>query len=141
MTDLPFDFSETLEAFTCPETIIAYDKVGSYVNGYWTETVGNRRMVSCILLNLDEKKLEIIAEGRHVESAYCMMFDADEEKMFINHQQDNTIQNKQTYVLIDGFEYVVVNNPETEKNAGFLSYYALRYKSSENVPLPEETGS
>lgn len=137
MTDLPFDFSETLEAFTCPETIVAYDKVGEYVDGYWKEEIQNTRIVSCILLNVDEKKLEIIAEGRHVDAAYCMMFDADEEEMFINHQQDNTIQNKQTYVKIDGFEYVVVNNPETVKNAGFRSYYALRYKSEENPDEPE----
>lgn len=132
MTDLPFDFSATLEAFECPETITAYEKTGSYVDGYWTETADNERQVSCILLNVDEKKLEIISEGRRVDAAYCMMFDKDADEMFIVHQQDSTIQGKQTYVKIDGFEYVLVNNPETVKNAAFRSYYALRYKDAEN---------
>ena len=132
MTHLPFDFSETLDAFECPETITAYEKSGAYVNGYWVETKGEEREVSCILLNVDEKKLEILAEGRHVDAAYCMMFPEDQDEFFIANQQDYSIQNKQTYVVIDNFEYVVVNNPETTKNAGFRSYYALRYESPEN---------
>ena len=136
MTSLPFDFSETLEAFECPETITVYEKTGEYVDGYWVETKDNERELSCILLNVDEKKLEIISEGRHVDSAYCIMFADGKDKLYINHQQDNTIQVKQTYALIDDFEYVVTNNPETVKNAGFLSYYAIRYKSPEN-PVEE----
>lgn len=135
MSDLPFDFSETLEAFECPETIKAYEKTGSYVDGYWTETKGEEREVSCILLNVDEKKLEILAEGRHIDAAYCIMFPDGQDEFYINYQQDDKIQAKQTYVLIDDFEYVVVNNPETNKNAGFRSYYALRYKS------PDGTGA
>lgn len=137
MTHLPFDFSATLEAFECPDSITVYEKTGAYVDGYWTETVGEQREINCILLNVDEKKLEILAEGRHIDSAYCIMFASDLDELFINHQQDNTIQAKQTYAIIDGFEYVVVNNPETNKNAGFRSYYALRYKSPEN---PSENG-
>ena len=62
MTSLPFDFSETLEAFECPETITVYEKTGEYVDGYWVETKDNERELSCILLNMDEKKLEIIFE-------------------------------------------------------------------------------
>lgn len=129
---LPFDFSETLEAFECPEPIIAYEKTGGWVNGYWTETKGNERTVNCILLNVDEKKMEILFEGRHIDSAYCMMFPDGQDTFYINYQQDSKVQDKQTYVLIDEFEYVVVNNPETTKNAGFKSYYALRYKAPEN---------
>ena len=129
MTNLPFDFSATLDAFECPESITAYEKEGAYVDGYWTETKTNEREVNCILLNVDERKLEIIAEGRHVDQAYCMMFPGESDEMFIVHQQNENVQNKQTYVKIDEFEYVVVNNPETVKNAGFRSYYALRFKS------------
>jgi hypothetical protein len=132
MTDLPFDFSETLEAFECPEQITVYEKTGSYVDGYWTQIKENERQLSCILLNVDEKKLEIIAEGRHVDAAYSIMFDGEQDELFVMHQQDNFIQAKQSYALIDGFEYVVTNNPETNKNAGFKSYYAIRYKSSED---------
>ena len=55
MTDLPFDFSETLEAFECPEPIQVYEKTGSYVDGYWTETSGTPRTLHCILLNVDVK--------------------------------------------------------------------------------------
>ena len=135
MSDLPFDFSETLEAFECPETITAYEKEGAWVDGYWKEVEGQPREVNCILLNVDEKKLEILAEGRHIDAAYCIMFPDGQDEFYINYQQDDKIQAKQTYVLIDDFEYVVVNNPETNKNAGFRSYYALRYKS------PDGTGA
>lgn len=138
MTNLPFDFSDTLEAFECPEPITVYEKTGEYVNGYWQQTIGNQRQLNCILLNVDEKKLEILAEGRHIDSAYCMMFPDDQDELFINRQQDDSIQDKQTYVLIDEFEYVVVNNPETTKNAGFRSYYALRYKSPTNEREEED---
>lgn len=141
MTHLPFDFSATLDAFECPETITVYEKEGSYVEGYWEETKSNERELNCILLNVDEKKLEIIAEGRHVDAAYSIMFDGDQDELYVTYQQDNTIQGKQSYALIDGFEYVVVNNPETNKNAGFKSYYALRYESSENVPENEVESS
>ena len=132
MTDLPFDFSETLDAFECPEQITVYEKTGAWVDGYWQQTKGTPRQLSCILLNVDEKKLEILAEGRHVDSAYCIMFPADADTLYVMHQQDATIQNKQTYALIDEFEYVVVNNPETNKNAGFKSYYAIRFKDEKN---------
>lgn len=133
MTDLPFDFSETLEAFECPEPITVYEKSGAYVNGRWVETKGNERTLNCILLNVDESKQEIVAEGRNVVSAYCMMFPVGRDTLYFTSQQNNTIQAKQSYVVIDGLEYIVVNNPETAKNAGFLSYYALRYKEQENV--------
>ena len=132
MTDLPFDFSETLEAFTCPEPIQVYEKTGAYVDGYWTQTVGTKRTLNCILLNVDETKLEIVAKGRHVDSAYAIMFPEGEDTLFYTIQQNANVQSKQTYVEIDGLEYVVVNNPETAKNAGFKSYYALRYLDAEN---------
>lgn len=132
MTDLPFDFSDTLEAFECPETVQVYEKSGSYVNGYWTETKGTTRPLSCILLNVDEKTVDILAQGRNVDSAYCFMFPTGTNQMYINYQQGNTIQDKQSYVLIDGLEYVVVRNPETVKNAGFESFYAFRFKEAEN---------
>lgn len=133
MTDLPFDFSDTLEAFECPDQITAYEKTGSYVNGRWTETKGAERQINCILLNVDETKQEIMAEGRNVVGAYCMMFPEDRDELFFTLQQNNTIQAKQSYVLIDGLEYIVVNNPGTRKNAGFRSYYALRFKDQVNV--------
>lgn len=133
MTDLPFDFSDTLEAFQCPEPIMAYEKTGLYVDGRWVEVKGTERQIKCILLNVDETKLVIVAEGRNVESAYCMMFPAGQDELFFTVQQNNTIQAKQSYVVIDGLEYMVVNNPETRKNAGFLSYYALRYKEQVNA--------
>lgn len=132
MSDLPFDFSETLEAFECPETITAYEKVGQYVDGRWSEFKENERSVSCILLNVDERKQEIVAEGRNLVGAYCMMFDADEDEFFIAYQQNENVQAKQTYVQIDGMEFVVVNDPEVRRNAGFRSYYALRYKDQTN---------
>ena len=62
-----------------------------------------------------------------------MMFPEDRDELFFTLQQNNTIQGKQSYVLIDGLEYIVVNNPETRKNAGFRSYYALRFKDQVNV--------
>lgn len=132
MSDLPFDFSATLEAFECPESIEVYEKTGTYQDGYWVETKSEPRELNCILLNVDEMKLEIVAEGRHVDGAYCFMFPEDEDTLFINYQQNGEIQNKQTYAKIDGLEYVVVNNPETVKNAGFKSYYALRFKEAKD---------
>lgn len=133
MSDLPFDFSETLEAFECPEPITVYEKSGSYVDGRWVETKQSERQLNCILLNVDETKQEIVAEGRNVVSAYCMMFPEGRDKLYFTKQQNNDIQGLQSYVVIDGLEYIVVNNPETVKNAGFLSYYALRYKDQVNV--------
>lgn len=139
MTDLPFDFSETLEAFTCPEPILVYEKTGAYVDGYWKQTVGPKRELFCILLNVDEEKLEIVAKGRHVDAAFAIMFPENEDKLFYTLQQNATVQSKQTYVEIDGLEFVVVNNPETVKNAGFRSYYALRFTEPENPS--EETNA
>lgn len=133
MTDLPFDFSETLEAFECPEPIEVYEKTGAYVDGYWTQVDGPKRTLNCILLNVDEKKLEIVASGRSVDAAYCIMFPEGADTLYYNLQQNNTIQNKQSYVVIDGLEYMVVNNPETVKNAGFKSYYALRFQEAEEI--------
>ena len=132
MTDLPFDFSETLDAFECPESIQVYEKTGSYVDGYWTETKGEPRTLNCILLNVDEQKMEIVAQGRNVDAAYCIMFPDGVDTLYYTTQQNATVQPKQSYALIDGLEYIVVNNPETVKNAGFKSYYALRYKDGTN---------
>ena len=132
MTDLPFDFSETLMAFECPEPIIVYEKSGQYVNGRWTETRQNERSLNCILLNVDEFKQQLVASGRNVDCAYCVMFPAGQDKLYVSYQQGPNIQGLQSYLVIDGLEFVVVNNPETVKNAGFLSYYALRYKEQLN---------
>lgn len=132
MTDLPFDFSETLEAFTCPEPIQVYEKTGSYVDGYWTQTDGPKRELSCILLNVDEEKLQIVAQGRNVDAAYSIMFPEGQDFLYYTIQQDANVQTKQSYAIIDGLEYVIVNNPETVKNAGFRSYYAMRFKDGTN---------
>jgi len=132
MTDLPFDFSDTLDAFECPETIIAYEKDGEYIEGEWVETKTNEREINCILLNVDEKKLEILAEGLNITGAYCVMFPEDEDILYSTYQQDNVQQKLQSYLKIDNFEYVVVDNPETVKNAGFRSYFALRFKEQVN---------
>lgn len=128
MSDLPFDFSETLEAFECPEPITVYEKSGSYVNGRWTETKENERQLNCILLNVDEYKQEIVFTGRNVDAAYCIMFPEGRDKLYVAYHQKENMQGKQSYVIIDDMEFVVVNNPETRKNAGFLSYYALRFE-------------
>lgn len=130
---LPFDFSATLEAFECPEPIEVYEKNGQYINGEWVQTEGIHRILNCILLNVDETKIQIVANGRNVDSAYSIMYSTDQEPLYINYQQNRKIQNLQSYALIDNFEYVVVNNPETIKNAGFRSYYALRFKEQENA--------
>lgn len=131
MTDLPFDFSATLEAFECPEPIEVYEKVGQYVDGRWQEYEQNRRSLNCILLNVDETKQEIVSQGRNVVGAYCVMFPEGEDTLYVSWQQNEQIQGMQSFLVIDGFEYIVVNNPETVKNAGFRSYYALRYKDQE----------
>lgn len=131
MTDLPFDFSATLEAFECPEAIEVFEKVGEYVDGRWQEYEQNRRSLNCILLNVDETKQEIVSQGRNVVGAYCVMFPEEEDTLYVSWQQNEQIQGMQSYLVIDGFEYIVVNNPETVKNAGFRSYYALRYKDQE----------
>lgn len=125
---LPFDFTATLQAFECPETIEVYEKVGEYVDGIWTEYATNHRTLSCILLNADEKKQNIAIEGRSLDGAYCVMFPEYADELFVMYQQNEFRQNMQSYLIIDGLEYVVLNNPETVKNAGFRSYYAVRYK-------------
>lgn len=133
MSDLPFDFSETLEAFECPEPITVYEKSGSYIDGRWVEEKENERQLNCILLNVDEYKQQIVFSGRNVDAAYCIMFPEGRDTLYVSYQQNETIQGKQSYVVIDGMEFVVVNNPETRKNAGFMSYYALRYKEQEDA--------
>lgn len=138
MSDLPFDFSETLDAFECPTDIEVYEKTGAYVDGYWTETKSEPRRLSCILLNVDERKLQIVAEGRNIDEAYSIMYPGYKEPLHIVHHQGSHVEGVQSYVIIDGFEYVVVNNPETRKNAAFHSYYALRFEEQEN-PVEEES--
>lgn len=133
MSDLPFDFSDTLEAFECPEAITVYEKEGAYVDGRWSETKKNERTLNCILLNVDEERQEILANGRNIEAAYCVMFAEGIDTLYVGYQQGNTIQALQSYILVDGLEFIVTKNPETVKNAGFLSYYALRYKEDVNA--------
>lgn len=130
---LPFDFSATFDAFECPEPIQVFEKTGAYVDGIWTETASTPRELNCILLNVDEKKQEIVAEGRNLVGAYCVMFPEGVDELYVSYQQNAQIEGKQSYLIIDGMEFIVVNNPETRKNAGFLSYYALRYKDQVNV--------
>lgn len=132
MTHLPFDFSSTLEAFECPEPIEVYEKTGAYVNGYWTQTDGEKRTLYCILLNVDEETLEIVAQGRYVEAAFCIMFPEGRDTLYYTNQHNKSIQSKQSYAVIDGLEYVIKKNPETVKNAGFKSYYAIRFENSED---------
>lgn len=139
MTDLPFDFSDTLEAFECPEAIQVYEKEGSYVDGYWQETVGQPRELRCILLNADEKKMEIVAPGKNIEAAYCIMYPASIGPLYYSVHQGNYIESRQTYAIIDGLEYIIKDNPETVKNAGFRSYFAVRYEDATN-PTEETNG-
>jgi hypothetical protein len=132
MSDLPFDFSETLDAFECPEPIHVYERTGSYVDGYWVEEKGEPRELRCILLNADERKLEIETHGRHVAEAYSIMYPGYKEPLHVMYHQGKAVHGKQTYAIIDDKEFVVVNFPETRKNAAFHSYYAIRFEEQEN---------
>ena len=103
MTDLPFDFSTTLDAFECPEPIEVYEKSGSYVNGRWAEVEQNHRSLYCILLNVDETKQEIVAQGRKVVGAYCVMFPDGQDELYFSWQQNENLQGLQSFLVIDGF--------------------------------------
>lgn len=134
MSVLPMDFSFTLQAFDCPYTVQAFEKSGKLVGGRWVEEKENlREITSCILLNVNERTLELIAEGNLVDEAYCIMFEEGVDTLYIQDQQDASIQPKQSYLLIDGKEFIVQKNPETVKNANFKSYYAIRYKAIKDV--------
>lgn len=133
MSVLPMDFSYTLQAFGRNHSVSAYEKRGELKGGRWIKTIENRRTVAnCILLNIEEKKLELIAEGNLVDEAYCVMFQDMQDTFYIADQQNADIQPLQTFLEIDGKEFIVMKNPATHKNANFKSYYAIRYKDIKN---------
>ena len=133
MSVLPMDFSYTLQAFGRNHSVSAYEKRGELKGGRWIKTIENRRTVAnCILLNIEEKKLELIAEGNLVDEAYCVMFQDMQDTFYISDQQHADIQPLQTFLEIDGKEFIVMKNPATHKNANFKSYYAIRYKDIKN---------
>jgi hypothetical protein len=127
------DFSYTLQAFGRNHSVSAYEKRGELKGGRWIKTIENRRTVAnCILLNVNEKTLELIAEGNLVDEAYCVMFQDMQDTFYISDQQNADIQPLQTFLEIDGKEFIVMKNPATHKNANFKSYYAIRYKDIKN---------
>ena len=133
MSVLPMDFSYTLQAFGRNHSVSAYEKRGELKGGRWIKTIENRRTVAnCILLNIEEKKLELIAEGNLVDEAYCVMFQDMQDTFYISDQQNADIQPLQTFLEIDDKEFIVMKNPATHKNANFKSYYAIRYKDIKN---------
>ena len=133
MSVLPMDFSYTLQAFGRNHRVRAYEKRGELKGGRWIKTIENRRAVAnCILLNVEEKTLELIAEGNLVDEAYCVMFQDMQDTFYISDQQNADIQPLQTFLEIDGKEFIVMKNPATHKNANFKSYYAIRYKDIKN---------
>lgn len=133
MSVLPMDFSYTLQAFGRNHSVSAYEKRGELKGGRWIKTIENRRAVNnCILLNIEEKTLELIAEGNLVDEAYCVMFQDMQDTFYIADQQNEDIQPLQTFLEIDGKEFIVMKNPATHKNANFKSYYAIRYKDIKN---------
>ena len=133
MSVLPMDFSYTLQAFGRNHSVSAYEKRGELKGGRWIKTIENRRAVAnCILLNVNEKTLELIAEGNLVDEAYCVMFQDMQDTFYIADQQNADIQPLQTFLEIDGKEFFVTKNPATHKNANFKSYYAIRYKDIKN---------
>ncbi len=133
MSVLPMDFSYTLQAFGRNHSVSAYEKRGELKGGRWIKTIENRRAVAnCILLNVNEKTLELIAEGNLVDEAYCVMFQDMQDTFYISDQQNADIQPLQTFLEIDGKEFIVMKNPATHKNANFKSYYAIRYKDIKN---------
>lgn len=133
MSVLPMDFSYTLQAFGRNHSVSAYEKRGELKGGRWIKTIENRRAVNnCILLNIEEKTLELIAEGNLVDEAYCVMFQDMQDTFYIADQQNADIQPLQTFLEIDGKEFIVMKNPATHKNANFKSYYAIRYKDIKN---------
>ena len=133
MSVLPMDFSYTLQAFGRNHSVSAYEKRGELKGGRWIKTIENRRAVAnCILLNVEEKTLELIAEGNLVDEAYCVMFQDMQDTFYISDQQNADIQPLQTFLEIDGKEFIVMKNPATHKNANFKSYYAIRYKDIKN---------
>lgn len=133
MSVLPMDFSYTLQAFGRNHSVSAYEKRGELKGGRWIKTIENRRAVAnCILLNIEEKTLELIAEGNLVDEAYCVMFQDMQDTFYISDQQNADIQPLQTFLEIDGKEFIVTKNPATHKNANFKSYYAIRYKDIKN---------
>jgi hypothetical protein len=128
------DFTATLTAFTCPQSWEVYEKEGAYINGYWQEEIveESKREVQGILLEIDPTTLKLDDLGSIVESGYCAMFEKNQDFYSIPYSQNQQIQGKQTYWLIDGFEYRVVKNPVTSSNTNFSSYNAVRFRSNTN---------
>ena len=102
MSVLPMDFSYTLQAFGRNHSVSAYEKRGELKGGRWIKTIENRRAVNnCILLNIEEKPLELIAEGNLVDEAYCVMFQDMQDTVYISDQQHSDIQPLQTFLESD----------------------------------------
>ena len=84
MSILPFDFSQTLAEFACPESFTAYEMVGQYVRGEWVMTKENERTIDeAILLDVEEEILEILTEGNLVDEAYSIMFAKDYDEFLL----------------------------------------------------------
>ena len=128
MSVLPLDMDDVLTSFDTPNTVQVYDRTGSRgATGTWDYTVGATRNIDAVVLQMSMQELMILTEG-DVSGGGIILH--TKETLYFQTPNTAGIEDRQSFVLYQGFTFRVVATGFQSQNANFNTYKAIRFISN-----------
>lgn len=117
-------FKKTFARFKW-QAIEVHDLAGQYVDGIWQEGLATQRTIQAIPLAMSSEDLKFYPHGDNSEGGITLTTAAT---LYFTDINATELENRQSYVIYQGYKYRVVGNNLMQGNVDGLSIYtALRF--------------
>lgn len=126
MTVLPLNFTTTLTNFAFSSPVVVIDVVGGYLdNGTYSFTGQTQRDISAIVLTAKHAEQKFEQFG-NVATGDIVIHTT--ETLYFNDPLILTTENRQSFILWQGYKFRVTDTGFQSPNANFNTYSATRYQ-------------
>lgn len=126
MTVLPLNFTTTLVNFAFSSPVVVIDCTGSYgTNGTYSFGTGTQREISAIVLTAAHQSQKFEQFG-NVSTGDIVIHTT--ETLYFNDPLTVSTDNRQSFILWQGYKFRVTDTGFQSPNANFNTYSATRYQ-------------
>jgi hypothetical protein len=117
---------DVLDTFQCPGPVQAYERTGARAaNGGWASPKGAVRDVKdAVVLQADPVKLQALTQGDIAGGGIVIH---TRETLYFQGATATGTENRQSFILYNGFVFRVIASGFMAANTGFNTYTAVRY--------------
>jgi hypothetical protein len=125
LTALPFDMDEVLESFSSPGVVQVYERTGAAdEQGIWRSAAGLPRTIDAVVLTMSPQELQILTEGDVSGGGIVLQ---TKDTLYFQTVKTQGTENRQSFVLYQGFTFRVVSTGFQAPNSNFNTYNCVRY--------------